>query len=71
MTDPDTDRAYAIRVGNRWFVRFSKGRALTAWSLAGATLFGPWRQFEVAQTIERIKKRGREVSWVIVSVEWQ
>lgn len=33
-------KTYVIRIGSRFFVRFGKGgRALTAWSLAGASLY--------------------------------
>lgn len=36
------DRAFAIKIGERYFVRHGKkGRVLTAWSLAGAHLFLP------------------------------
>lgn len=37
--DPKTE-AIALRIGSRWFHRFGrKKQVLTAWTLAGATLF--------------------------------
>lgn len=34
-------KTFVIRIGSRFFVKFGKGnRALTAWSLAGATTYG-------------------------------
>jgi len=45
----DGTQAYAIYVGARWFVKWDRsGRALTAWSLAGATLFSSLRDAEAA-----------------------
>jgi hypothetical protein len=56
------DKAIAIRVGNRYFLKFGKeGRIQTAWSLAGATLFQESDMLTVHAIETRIaEKRHRE-----------
>jgi len=45
--------AIAIKIGERYFLRIGKGgRIQTAWSLAGAKLFGPWMEEDIT-TIEK------------------
>lgn len=57
------DRAYALRVGDRFFCGFGRrGRLQTAWSLAGAKLF---LQKEEA-IVERVEQKGRAARWVSV-----
>lgn len=63
----DLDRAttaIAIVVGkDRFFTRFTKtGNVLTAWSLAGAQLFGAWQGNEIARTQARILKVTRRAT---------
>lgn len=37
-------KAVAVKLGDRYFYGFGpSGRVLTAWSLAGAALFGEWQ----------------------------
>ena len=69
--DSDGLTAVAIRVNDRFFVRFSKwSTVLTAWSLAGATLFGPWRMDEVQRAVDRIyrtrPKATVELVWLVI-----
>lgn len=66
----DIERAVAIRVGRRWFCRVAKGRVLTAWSLAGAQLFGSWQKTQIGEALGRIRKAGRDGTEVVISVEF-
>lgn len=51
----------------RYFVRFGLGgRALTAWSLAGATLFGPWAVTEIEAAQRRLAAKGLDVAQTLV-----
>lgn len=66
-----TDRTTAIvlLVGERFFCRFGKGgRAMFAWSLAGATMFGPWRRDEVDAAAQKLRAKGYEPTETTVGV---
>ncbi|WP_332772953.1 hypothetical protein [Phenylobacterium sp.] len=55
----DAKRAVVVMLrmhgGDRFFVKFGKaGQLQTAWSLAGATLFGPWDRERIEAATRRI-----------------
>jgi hypothetical protein len=53
------DTAIVLAVGDRFFAGTTKtGRLSIAWSVAGAMLFGPWREAEITAAEARLKKRG-------------
>lgn len=72
MDDKTTALAIMVRVpryGQRFFAGFGKrGRLLTAWSLAGATLFGPWRRDDVEAVTKRLTAKGYSHVIRLVSV---
>lgn len=55
-----SDRATAIKVGQRYYVRHGKrGRVITAWSLAGARLFLPGGEHpDLKRTYARLCQSG-------------
>lgn len=63
----DGNRAYAVFLAarNRYFVRFSKRRSVTAWSLAGAKLF----VCEADAKYVRLILTARGIAAVVVNVQ--
>lgn len=62
-----SDRATAIKVGQRYYVRHGKrGRVITAWSLAGAQLFLP-NTTALDRTYTKLCQSGHHPSvvWVV------
>lgn len=60
--------AHVIALGNRFFVKFDKaGRVQTAWSLAGATLFGGWRD-ELTVVFDKLQASGKKPVLLSVGV---
>jgi hypothetical protein len=66
-------KAIVIRVnGTRFYADISKSKRLqTAWSIAGARLFGEWDTDEVLKIEIEIAKRGKksERLWVTLNAE--
>lgn len=59
--------AEAIKIGNRWFFRFGKGKRLqTAWSLAGAKLFLP--DGRIREVTDALSDKG--ISFSICSIQY-
>jgi hypothetical protein len=53
--------AIVIMIEDRFFSGFGKnGRIQTAWSLAGAHLFGPWRIDEIEAIKRKLKAKGKQ-----------
>ncbi|MES9872656.1 MAG: hypothetical protein ABW146_06080 [Candidatus Sedimenticola sp. 6PFRAG7] len=58
-----------IMVGGRYFKGKGKsGRVQTAWSLAGAKLFGDWRLEEIEKAERLLTKKGYKPERFVVSV---
>lgn len=61
------DKAIVIFVGKRYFAGFgAKQRLQTAWSLAGARLFGVWRSDEVEKVLRKIRAKGYDCGFRVV-----
>ena len=57
------DIAIILEVGKRYYCGFSmQGEVKTAWNLAGARSFAPWREEEISRIERRILKLGKTVS---------
>ena len=58
---PSADRAIVLRVNNgRFFAGTSKtGRVQTAWSVAGAKLFGDWQTDKIEKAERQLFSRGK------------
>ena len=67
----DADHAIVVRRSDgRYYCGVSPaGRIQTAWSLAGAKLFGCWQDSEIIQARLELDKRGSQAECVIVRVE--
>jgi hypothetical protein len=51
--------AIVIEIKDRFFCGFGrKGRIKTAWSLAGAFLFGPWREDKITAIESKLRAKG-------------
>jgi len=58
---PRNDVAIVLRIGDRFYCGKSKtGRCQTAWSIAGAKLFGEWNEQDILQAQIFIASRGKE-----------
>ncbi len=58
------------RKDGRFFCGVSKtGRLQTAWSLAGARLFGDWQESKIFQAELAFCKRGQSAERVVVRLE--
>ncbi len=64
-------KAIVIMVdGKRFYSGISpKGRMQTAWSLAGAKLFGEWRDKEIFEAQLQVCKRGKTPQRMVVRIE--
>ena len=57
---PHRNTAIVLAVGDRFFAGTTKtGRLSIAWSVAGATHFGPWREADIAAAEALLCARGR------------
>jgi len=67
---PDATKAIVLRInGTRFYCGVSKtNRLQTAWSLAGAKLFGEWQEAEIFQAELQVCKRGRNPERIIVRI---
>ena len=66
----DSDKAIALRIGQRFYIGISPaGRMQTAWSLAGASLFGEWQKIELAKAEREIEKRKKSSVRQVVVVK--
>lgn len=54
----DRNKAVVLKVGNRFFRAFKNRRIQTAWSLAGAKLFGNWDELNISKTEKLLKEKG-------------
>ena len=52
------NEAIVLKVGNRFYVETGKKRISTAWSLAGATLYGAWREDDIHKAEMKLYKKG-------------
>ncbi len=65
---PDGDKAIVIKIGDRYFSGKTKtGRLKTAWSLAGAKLFGGWSKDEIEKAETFILARGHKSERCVVA----
>ena len=55
----ELDRAIVLRVGDRFYAHGKKGRLMTAWSLAGAKLFGEWDEDEIRNAEALVVRKGK------------
>lgn len=61
------NKAIVIFVGKRYFAGFgARQRLQTAWSLAGAQLFGVWRSDEVDKILRKIRAKGHDCGFRVV-----
>lgn len=71
MTPPPTPlEARVIAIGGRFLFKIKRGRVQTAWSLAGAQLFGTWdgcARFDRAR--RALERQGRAFTVYTVSVD--
>jgi hypothetical protein len=59
--------AIVIEIEGRFFCGVGKnGRIKTAWSLAGAMLFGPWRENEIRAAEDTLKAKGKKPKRMVV-----
>lgn len=62
--------ALAIKIGERWFRKFGAvGQVQTAWSVAAATLYGPWKSSGIEEVVARLQRLGKKFSLVSVMAE--
>jgi len=66
MTDDNGRTAAVLKIGERFYVSHKGGRLVTAWSLAGAKLFGPWDSYGLGTTEAALRKKKREAVRVTV-----
>ena len=67
---PPSDRAIVLLVGSRFYSGRSKsGRLSTAWSLAGAKLFGEWDVSGIEQAERLIAQRRKPHKRIVVRIE--
>lgn len=61
VSDPaDRTSAVVLEVGDRFFIGFGRvGQVQTAWSLAGATMFGPWQEGEIRHAEAGLEAKGK------------
>lgn len=60
--------ATVLRIGERFFAKTSKdGRLQTAWSLAGAMMFGPWQTDDIEAAERMIHRKGKSCERVAVA----
>lgn len=65
--EDDANKAIVIFVGKRYFAGFgARQRLQTAWSLAGARLFGVWRSDEVEKILRKIRAKGYDCGFRVV-----
>ena len=64
-------KAIVLRVdGTRFYVEISKAKRLqTAWSIAGARLFGEWDDAGIEKAESQITKRGKTSERLVVTLE--
>lgn len=67
-SDRGRDDVVVIAVGQRYFAGLKNGRMLTAWSLAGALLFGGWQTEEIGRALRAVEKRKRPATVMRLSV---
>ena len=59
--------AVVIEIEGRFFYGFGKnGRIKTAWSLAGALVFGLWREEEIQAVENKLKAKGKVSKRMII-----
>ena len=64
------DIAIAIKIDERFFYGFGKsGRVITAWSLAGAKLFGYWHDEDICHIEKRLEAKGKKHHRILVAVQ--
>ncbi|MFZ5692431.1 MAG: hypothetical protein ACOY5F_14375 [Pseudomonadota bacterium] len=62
--------ARAILIGDRFFYRFGKsGQFITAWCLAGATLYQSGTDHDIAPVLRRLEKAGRRFRVITITAE--
>ena len=66
-----SNKAVIICLGERYFAGFGKKRRLqTAWSMAGATLFGMWQREQIEKILRLLASKGyKGVKWQIVAIQ--
>lgn len=63
------NEAVVIKVGDRFFAGLSKtGMVQTAWSLAGATLYGEWRDDLINADLAKVRARRKRDAVSLVKV---
>ena len=59
-TARNRNTAIVLEIKERFFCGFGRGgRVKTAWSLAGARLFGAWREDEIKATEKKLLLKGK------------
>ena len=62
--------AIVLEIKERFFVGFGKNeRIKTAWSLAGARLFAPWRESEAKTIVKKLAAKGIVAQFVQVHLD--
>ena len=60
MKAKNENTAIVLKIGDRFFREIKNGRIKTAWSLAGACLFGPWREDKIMSIERRLEAKGKK-----------